>query len=188
MGFLHSKRTAAGRAQVLTAHGLQVSSGTGFEWQNPIHTAASRIRVRVTPDDAGPQFESGARAWGGDEEHLVEGHWTYVLYDPEHPGQCDIDGDRLMKEFGPGKGKKRRTSIPQWWAKEKFEGVVQDPEQIVVVSNPGSQHPAESGTGSGDVVTGLKDLAQLHASRALSDVEFAEAKSRLLAEGRPPQI
>jgi hypothetical protein len=123
VGFLHSKRTATGRAQVLKAHGLQVSSGTGFEWQNPIHTAASRIRVRVIPDDGGPEFESEASAWGGDEQHLVEGHWTYVRYDPEHSGQCDIDGDRLKKEFGLGEGKRRRTSIPQWWAKEKFEGV-----------------------------------------------------------------
>jgi len=140
----------------------------------------------VTPDDGGPEFESAADAWGGDEDHLVEGHWTYVVYDPEHPGQCNIDGERLMKEFGPGEGKKRRTSIPQWWAKEKFEGVVQDPEQIVVVNNPGSHQPVEAASDRGDVVTGLKDLAQLHATGALSDVEFAEAKSRLLADGQRP--
>jgi hypothetical protein len=33
------------------------------------------------------------------------------------------------------------------------------------------------------VVAGLEDLAQLHATGALSDAEFADAKSRLLAHG-----
>ncbi len=186
VGFLHGKRTSTGRAQVLKARGLEMSSGTGFEWQNPIRTVASHIRVRVIPDDGGPEFESAAGVWGGDESHLVEGHWTYVLYDPAHSGQCDVDGDRLMKEFGPVDGKKRRTSIPQWWAREKLEGVVQDPDKIVVVSNPGSQQPAGAARGPEDVVSGLKDLAQLHATGALSDAEFAAAKARLLAAAAPP--
>jgi hypothetical protein len=177
---LFAKLTATGRAQVLVARGLQESSRTRSERQNLIHTAVPRIRVWVTPDDGRPEFESGASAWGGDEEDLVEGQWTYVFYDPEHPGQCDIDGDRLMQEFGLD-GKKRRTSIP---AKEKFEGGgARPPSGSSSSAIPGSQ-PAEAASGPEDVVTGLKDLAQLHSTGALSDVEFAEAKSRLLADGR----
>ncbi len=181
MGFLHGSQKATGRALIIKAKGLaQMSSGTGFAWQNPISTVASHVHVRVTPDESGPDFESQATVLGGDEAYLEEGHWTYVLFDPEHPDTCHIDGDRLTKEFGRADGKKRRT-IPQWWAKEKFEGVVQDLNQISVVSVGGQDPPAPGG--AGDVVTGLKDLAQLHATGALTDAEFAEAKSRLLAGG-----
>jgi hypothetical protein len=59
---------------------------------------------------------------------------------------------------------------------ENFEGVIQDPDQIVVVSNPGSPQSPETVSRPGDVVSALKDLAQLHASGALSDAEFAESK------------
>ena len=169
---------------MIKASGLaQMSSGTGFAWQNPVSTVASHIHVRVTPGEPGPEFESQATVLGGDEAYLLEGHWTYVLFDPEHPGTCHIDDDRLTKEFGRADGKKRR-SVPQWWAKEKFEGVVQDPNQITVVSVGGTA-PADTASGTGDVVTGLKDLAQLHATGALSDTEFAEAKARLLADSGP---
>jgi len=184
VGFLHPKQTARGRALIIKAKGLaQMSSGTGFAWQNPISTVASRIHVRVTPEESGPDFESQATVIGGEESYLAEGHWTYVLFDPQHPESCHLDVDRLMKEFGPADGKKRCT-IPQWWAEEKFEGVVQDPKQITVTSG-GGQDSGDGASGTQDVVTGLQNLAQLHATGALTDAEFAEAKARLLAEPGP---
>jgi hypothetical protein len=133
-------------------------------------------------------LESDASAWGGDEEHLVRGHWTYVLYDPEHPDQCDIDSDRLVKEFGRVDGKKRRTSVPQWvsdeWAKQKLEPADEQGAEVAS-STPiaDAAQSAESAPGAEGMVAGLKDLAQLHAAGALSDAEYAAAKSRLLADG-----
>src|SRR5690348_9286511 len=75
VGFLHSKRTATGRAQIVKAQVLlQESHGSGFEWQNPISAVASSVHLRVTPDNGGPEFDSATHAMGGDESHLMEGH------------------------------------------------------------------------------------------------------------------
>ncbi len=145
----------------------------------------SKLRVQVTPDDGGSEFESDVGAWGGDQEHLVRGHWTYVLYDPEQPDGCDIDSDRLVKEFGKVDGKKRRTSVPQWvsdeWTKHSLDPVDERRARAAPIAD--TAQGAESAPGSDGIVAGLKDLAQLHAGGALSDAEYAEAKSRLLAHG-----
>ncbi|HEX4107924.1 MAG TPA: SHOCT domain-containing protein [Solirubrobacteraceae bacterium] len=180
MGLLHSKahRMSTGRALVITADALTLDTGYTTGKGASLH---SKIRVRVTPDDGGSQFESVASAWGGDQEHLVRGHWTYVLYDREQRDGCDIDGDRLANEFGRD-GKKRRTSVPKWVSDEWTEEAVKSADGQPTAA-PSAEIPrsAESPPGSEDMVAGLKDLAQLHATGALNDVEYAEAKSRLLA-------
>jgi hypothetical protein len=43
------------------------SVGGGIPFRKTWH---SRVRVEVTPDDGGPEFESDASAWGGDEQDL----------------------------------------------------------------------------------------------------------------------
>jgi hypothetical protein len=187
VGFLHSKgrRTATGRALVIAADASTLDRGYTTGKGATVH---SKLRVRVTPDDGASEFESDASAWGGDEEHLVRGHWTYVLYDRERCDGCDIDSDRLANEFGRVDGKKRRTSVPQWvsdeWTKQNVEPAHNQPLAGAnsAPTAEGSQS-AEPAPGSEGVVAGLEDLAQLHATGALSDAEFADAKSRLLAHG-----
>jgi hypothetical protein len=187
VGFLHSKgrRTATGRALVITADALTLDTGYTTGKGSSVH---SKIRVRVTPDDGGSAFESDASAWGGDQEHLVRGHWTYVVYDPEQRDGCDIDGDRLTKEFGRGDGKKRRTSVPKWVSDEwtKQDAKPADGQPVAAAAGAATvetARSAESPPSNEGMVAGLKDLAQLHAAGALSDVEYADAKSRLLANG-----
>jgi hypothetical protein len=119
---------------------------------------------------------------------MVRGHWTYVLYDPEQPDECDVDSDRLVTEFGRVNGKKRRTSVPTWVSDEWTKNTLQpadDQGAWAASSAPIAEaaESAESASGSDSLVAGLKDLAQLHAGGALSDAEYADAKSRLLARG-----
>ena len=202
VGFLRSKGAprATGRARIIRDRGLGYTqfSGQGANRYVPTGGATlhTKIWVHVSPDAGGSEFESQAKAWGGDEEHLVEGHETYVLYDPEHPEHCDIDRDRLEHEFGRVGGK-RRTAIPGWATAERAaeqkaraDGTLKPGEKFDPLANMHAwtsddlhsltsdnqqKRPADE-----NVVTGLKDLVDMHASGALSDAEFAEAKSRLL--------
>jgi hypothetical protein len=192
MGLLHPKkgRAATGRALIVRdrSYGYTDFSGQGARQYTPTGGATlhTRVWVRVTPDDGGPEFESQASAWGGDEEHLVEGHETYVRFDPNHRESCDIDRDRLEREFGRVAGK-RRTAIPGWVTAERAaeqkartDGTLKpgekfDPLANVRISSTEDQRP----TGD-DVVTGLSDLIAMHAKGVLTDSEFAEAKARLL--------
>jgi hypothetical protein len=187
MGFLHSRgrRAESGRALVINADALRMATGQLGIAQQSVH---SKIRVRVIPDDGGSEFESNASVWGGDEEHLLRGHWTYVLYDTGQPDECDIDSDRLAKEFGRVDGKKRRTSVPKWvsdeWTERNLEIGADRPAQEVgsapIAETSQNTEPTSS---SERMVANLTDLAQLHAEGALNDAEYAEAKSRLLAHG-----
>jgi hypothetical protein len=78
--------------------------------------------------------------------------------------------------------------VPQWvsdeWTKQNVEPAHNQPLAGAnsAPTAEGSQS-AEPAPGSEGVVAGLEDLAQLHATGALSDAEFADAKSRLLAHG-----
>jgi hypothetical protein len=98
VGFLRSKQRlpGTGRALVIKADALTLDTGYTVGKGPSVH---SKIRVWVTPDDGGSSFESDASAWGGDEEHLVRGHSTYVRYDPGQRDSCNIDRDRLATEF-----------------------------------------------------------------------------------------
>lgn len=194
MGFLRARKQlpATGRALIVRDRGFGYTefSGQGADTYTPTGGATlhSKIWVRVTPDDGGPTFQSQASAWGGDEEHLQEGHETYVRYDPAHPERCDIDRDRLEHEFGRV-GHKRRSSIPSWVTDERnaerkaradgtlAPGEKYDPLAHVRVWSPDDPEPARP---ADDVVTSLKNLSELHASGALTDSEFAAAKARLL--------
>jgi hypothetical protein len=57
--------------------------------------------LRVAPENGQPEFQSQMSVWGKDADRLRAGRWTYVLYDPDKPYSCDLDTDRLAKEFGP---------------------------------------------------------------------------------------
>jgi hypothetical protein len=101
----------------------------------------------------------------------------------EHP-----DSDRLVTDFGRVDGKKRRTSVPKWvsdeWTKQALQPA--DDQRAQAASSTPIAETAQSGESAPDsegLVAGLKDLAQLHADGALSDAEYADAKSRLLAHG-----
>jgi hypothetical protein len=112
----------------------------------------------------------------GDVDRLPlarHGHQTYVLYDPEHPEHCDIDRDRLSREFGG----KHLLAIPQWVTEER-EAKRAEASGNAVAPPEGASIPASADS---DVVGGLAKLGELHANGTLTDAEFAEAKARLLA-------
>ena len=157
------------------------SVGGGTPFRKTLH---SKIRVEVSPDDGGPDFESAASAWGGDEQDLDVRNWTYVRYDPRQPAECELDGDRLEKEFGRSDGK-RRTTVPRQvahtWTKQKREEQRAEAAGSAPIAE--AAHNAESAPGSDAVVAGLRDLVQMHAAGGLTDAEFAEAKSGLLQPG-----
>jgi hypothetical protein len=80
----------------------------------------SKVQVRVAPNGQ-PEFDSEIRVWGGDVQRIQSGRQTYVLYDPEDPGHCDIDRERLTKEFGPAPNGKHRVDIPLKGTAEEAE-------------------------------------------------------------------
>lgn len=176
MGFLHSKSkgSISARAQLTTHHDL--SSGVSNDGVAVLSSGHTTFRMRVTPDRGEPEFESQLSAWGGDANHLQSGRWTYVRYDPERPDRCDLDKDRLAKEFEPLYNGRHRVIVPKdvsdgWF---KSTGAVAD-----------APAPPEPAATSDSLVTDLSRLAELRAAGTLSDAEFAEAKARLLQQGKP---
>jgi hypothetical protein len=111
MSLLTRKDKLTGRAAITQAGGptLQKTSVTG---RDSTGVALRSLRLRVVPDDGLPEFESSLAVWRGDQGHFDALHWTYVRYDPDHPDRCEIDGDRLEKEFGLVDGHKRRNTVP----------------------------------------------------------------------------
>jgi hypothetical protein len=189
MGFLRSRPketgTVSARAYVLDLHESHLLRG--FSTSDPYQQASgksehTKFQLRITPPDAGPEFESEASVWG-DVGMLRAGRMTYVRYTPEDPGHCDIDIDRLANEFGPtDEGKRRMTIPPERGRRGGAESsTLPRIENRAGVSLPFLQQPAASE----GLATELSRLAELHASGALTDAEFASAKAQLLAGGAP---
>jgi hypothetical protein len=188
MGFLRTRtkntETVSARAYVLDVHESHLLRG--FSTNDPYQQASgksehTKFQMRITPPDNGPEFESEASVWG-EVGMLRSGRMTYVRYTPEDPSHCDIDIDRLAKEFGPRDEGKRRMTIPPDRARGRGTEGSSGPriENRSGVSLPFLQQPA---TASDGLATELTRLAELHASGALTDAEFATAKSQLLAQG-----
>jgi hypothetical protein len=198
MGPPHSTRgrTTKGRARITDAKRLGFKGS--YTWKMDVGTRAyslprkifrSKVSLRVTPDGGGSEFKSQATVWGGDQELLVDGNDTYVLYDPAHAEKCEIDLDRIEQEFGCTPEGKRWMVIPRWMTAERdaelkalADRTLTSEEKLDPVANVGavSGDHEQRTPANAEVVTGLKDLVDMHASGALSDAEFAEAKSRLL--------
>lgn len=177
MGFLRSssKRSVSARAQFANVHdaGLKNQLGNGaITESSSLHSAC---RMRVTPENGQPEFESQLSVWGNDANYTEVGRWTYVLYDPDRPDHCEIDKDRLAKEFGLRGDGKRPHYIPKdpGHPEVKITGPVADtPAPPVPASAPDA------------LVTDLARLADLRAAGTLNDAEFAEAKARLLGSSQ----
>jgi hypothetical protein len=174
MGFLRAneKRTTSALAWIEGIDGSRLKAST-----NPGgvgESVAATVQLRVVPDGQ-PEFNSEAHVMGrGDVARLPlprKGHQTYVLYDPGHPEHCEIDRDRLRREFGD----KHRLSIPQWVTEERQTKAAEAADgPAPTPAAPSSVGPAD------DVIAGLAKLGELHANGTLTDAEFAEAKARLL--------
>ena len=136
MVFHHSsKGSVSARAQIAVEH------DTGGVWGrvsvNPGgHGSPVHATMQMWVDPEGGQlpdartvvlstgltlFESHLSAWGGTIERLGAGRWTYVRYDPDHPDRCEIDEERLAKEFGPLYDGKQRLLIPKEASDEWFK-------------------------------------------------------------------
>src|ERR1700679_1316193 len=138
MPFLHSKAgDVSARAQVGSEH------DTGGAWGRaavnpgghggPVHAP---LQMWVAPEGEKPPelrtvtlengitlFESHLSLWGGEIERMGAGRWTYVHYRADQPQRCEIDKDRLSREFGELYGGKQRLLIPR----ETSDGWFADP-------------------------------------------------------------
>lgn len=197
MGFRGRKHddelNATGLARI-----LQETDRPGLEWTSSYDQGAVKIKqgvdlpfshaklhLRVKPDSGGAEFESDATVRDGDQEHLDARHLTYVRFDPAHPEQCEIDRERLEREFGQvgyGRHPEKRNTIPlgvsQELARQAFGG-----EQPPAGSAPEVTSPPLTAADSSDVADQLAKLARMHADGTLTDEEFAQAKARLLSSG-----
>jgi hypothetical protein len=100
MRLSHKDRTERAVATIISVQdhtlanlidGNQYTDGGRTPWREG-------IRVRVKPE-GGAEFDSEATV-RHHSSFACEARGTYVLYDPEHPEHCDIDYDRLEREFG----------------------------------------------------------------------------------------
>ena len=141
----------------------------------------ARFHVLITPPDGGQELSSRTPKIKGNGPHITQINWargrvqTYVLYDPGHPSHCEIDTDRLEREYGPidgPDGPEHRLAIPSPSANIELSGDT----SVLVEGFKHAQRPA----GGDDEVDELNKLAELHSSGALTDAEFAAAKTRLL--------
>jgi hypothetical protein len=121
VGFIHSKgkRTTSAIARFGTYEDSKWLKGSASPG-GPDKAYESKVQVRVAPDGQ-PEFDSEIRVWGGDVQRIQSGRQTYVLYDPEDPKHCDIDRERLTKEFGPAPNGKHRVDIPLKGTQEEAE-------------------------------------------------------------------
>jgi hypothetical protein len=89
----------------------------------PVHAT---LQMWVAPDGQQPAelptvtlqngltlFESHLSLWGGEIERMGAGRWTYVRYHSDQPQRCEIDEQRLKREFGDLYGGKQRLLIPK---------------------------------------------------------------------------
>jgi len=170
---LTSKRSVSARAQLGEFHdslkGAVNPGGSGTAHHTTFH-------LRIAPENGDPQLESEISVWGGDAERLQPGRWTYVLYDPDKPDRCDLDKDRLAKEFDPLYNGKHRVMVPKEVSDEWFKNTA------TLAGAPASPEPASEPDG---LVADLSRLADLRAAGTLSDAEFEAAKARLLGQGKP---
>jgi hypothetical protein len=163
---------------------LRASAGPAM----PSHAMESKVHVHVMPDGQ-PEFESQTRVWGKDVNRIRLGHQTYVLYDPEHPEHCEIDHDRLRKEFGTTYDGKDLVAIPIQGSQDRQAAVmaalageghagdraIRHMQAMVGQAAPVSEPPKE------DLATSLAKLGELHLNGTLTDAEFAAAKAHLLS-------
>ena len=165
----------------------------------------STTRLRVIPDDGQPEFEAELSKWGSAANYYFRiGSWTYVRYDPDKPGRCDLDKDRLVQEFGhrdpdyvltvPKKVSDRWSAHPSSVQRDNeppLATLARDPSALgpsrpdYYGSVPVAFPPADPASVSDSMVSDLSRLADLRATGALSDDEFAEAKARLLNQRKP---
>jgi hypothetical protein len=106
--------------------------------------------------------------WGKDADRLQAGRWTYILYNPEKPDTCDLDKDRLAKEFGAD-----RHGHPVMVPREVSNGWFQ--EQMAASAPPAAAPPRP------DITEQLSKLADLRDRGVLTEAEFAAEKAKLLA-------
>jgi hypothetical protein len=220
MPFLHSKAGAvSARAQVGSEH------DTGGAWGraavnpgghgSPVHAT---LQMWVAPEGEQPPelrtvtlengmtlFESHLSLWGGEIERMGAGRWTYVHYRSDQPQRCEIDKDRLTREFGELYGGKQRLLIPRetsdgWFADPAaaeppaaLPAAVPEPSAALPAAAP---EPSAAAAAAADAVTvaeappeglvaELAQLAQLRDAGSLSEAEFAAAKARLLGQSPP---
>jgi hypothetical protein len=121
VGFLHpkGKRTTSALARFGTYQDSKWLKGSASPG-GPDKVYESKVQVRVAPE-CQPEFDSEIRIWGGDVQRIQSGRQTYVLYDSEHPEHCDIDRERLTKEFGAAPNGKHRVDIPLKGPEEEAE-------------------------------------------------------------------
>jgi hypothetical protein len=144
------------------------------------------VSVRVVPEGSA-EFHSVAHLQGKDVIGLgaevdpwsgtsVVGEPTYVLYEyePSQLEQCEIDHERIAKEYG-AREHGHRLLIPRW--------NVDGHREIRPPTDSGDQAPAPAvvpESDDDDLVQGLAKLGELHDNGTLTDSEFADAKARLL--------
>jgi hypothetical protein len=112
------------------------------------------------------------------------GKATYVFYDPQNPGACEIDTDRLKDEF----------SQEKWWHPILIE-LTRDFDDNTLPPTARASYPQDSLKAplshleqlgidrpepSESIADGLKSLTELHDRGDLTDTEFSDAKSRLI--------
>jgi Short C-terminal domain len=186
--FGKSKRTSA-LARFGGSHDskwLRGSAGPGM----PSHAMESKVQVHVMPDGQ-PEFASEIRAWGKDVDRIRPGDQTYVLYDPEDPGHCEIDHDRLRKEFGTGNNGKDLVAIPTRGTSDRRAAYLGAMESMGASATPEDRRTAlieamggraaAPAPATADVAASLAKLGELHANGTLTDAEFAQAKAQLLS-------
>jgi Short C-terminal domain len=171
VGFLggKSKGTVSARAQLTTFHDSKLLAGS----VNPggsNKSLHSTFVMRVTPEGGGAEFESHMSVWGNDADHLQPGRWTYVRYNPDKPDRCDLDKDRLEKEFG-SEFRKHPVMVPREVSGEWSNGQTAG----AAASRPQTP-PAKP-----DVTDQLTKLADLRDRGALTQAEFEDQKAKLLA-------
>jgi hypothetical protein len=208
VGFLRSssKGAVGARAQLTTFHDsklLTASVNPGGSGKS-LHTV---FVMRVAPENGQPEFESQMSVWGNDADRLQPGRWTYVLYNPEKPDSCDLDKDRLAKEFGAGRHG-HPVMVPRdvsnaWLQSGSGDSGAASPSEpegkdvrmarmMTLASDPAARQklmqeqtaasaPQAAAPATLDITEQLTKLADLRDRGALSEAEFASEKAKLLA-------
>jgi hypothetical protein len=131
--------------------------------------------------------------WGKDADRLRPGRWTYILYDPDRPDSCDLDKDRLAKEFGPDHPVMVPQDVSDAWGldpvddeKAKWKALARDPaaqQQYVQEQMAKVAARQQAMVPKPDITDQLTKLADLRDRGVLSQAEFEAEKAKILAAG-----
>ena len=159
---------------VETAHCLGTESSSGFHGTTFGYWFALKVAVKA---DGVEPFEASFRAFT--HSYVLEGETIPVIFDPNDHGKICMDTESVER----ARDANREAAKVRLQSRiDAFKAAGPTTPETVIRGSEQADTFTVAEPKPGDEVEHLEQLAQLHATGALTDAEFAAAKAKLLGE------